>query len=82
MKVQKLIEKSHNLLYKMVNITMAMCQLLTTQQGSRPWKDFIRDLGSKAKPIKFEKTLYTIQEAIIDAAIFGINHAVLREREQ
>ena len=69
----ELVEKLRTMVSKMVNRTMAMYQLLTTQQGSRTWTDFIRDLERKAKTLNFERKPYTIHEAIKDAAIFGMN---------
>ena len=77
---KQLIENLRALLSKMVNRTMAMHQLLTTQQGSRNWTDFIRDLERKSKILNFEKKPYTIQEAIKDAAIFGMNDTALKEK--
>ena len=74
------IEKLRTHLSKMVNRTMAMHQLLSTQQGSRSWSDFIRDLERKAKTLNFEKKPYTTEEAIKDAAIFGMNDTSLREK--
>ena len=75
-----LIDKLRLYLSKMVNRTMAMHQLLSTQQGSRSWSDFIRDLEKKAKTLNFEKKPYTTEEAIKDAAIFGMNDTSLREK--
>ncbi len=76
----QLTQKLRTYLSKLVNRTMAMHQLLTTQQGSRNWSDFIRDLETKAKILDFEKKPYTIQEAIKDAAIFGMTDAALKEK--
>ena len=43
----QLIERLRVYLSKMVNRTMAMHQLLTIQQGTRSWSDFMRDLERK-----------------------------------
>ena len=75
-----LIDNLRLYLSKMVNRTMAMHQLLSTQQGSRSWCEFIRDLERKAKTLNFEKKPYTTEEAIKDAAIFGMNDTSLREK--
>ena len=75
---EELIDKLRLYLSKMVNRTMAMHQLLSTQQGSRSWSEFIRDLEKKAKTLNFEKKPYTTEEAIKDAAIFGMNDTSLR----
>ena len=76
----QLIEKLRSFLARMVNRTMAMHQLLSTQQGTRSWSDFIRDLERKAKILNFENKPYTTDEAIKDAAIFGMNDPSLREK--
>ena len=77
---EETIEKLRQYLSKMVNRTMAMHQLLSTQQGTRSWSDFIRDLERKAKTLNFEKKPYSTEEAIKDAAIFGMNDPALREK--
>ena len=64
----------------MVNRTMAMHQLLGTKQGTRTWDDFLLDLEKKAKSLNFDKKPYTMEEAIKDAAIFGMNDGSLREK--
>ena len=43
-------------------------------------KKFIGDLERKSKILNFGKRLYTIKEAIKDAAIFGMNDSVLKEK--
>ncbi len=59
---------------------MAMHQLLSTKQGTRTWGDFLLDLEKKAKSLNFDKKPYTTEEAIKDAAIFGMNDGSLREK--
>ena len=76
----QLISRLRNYLSKLVNRTMAMHQLLTTQQGARSWSDFMRDLEKKSKILNFEKKPYSIEEAIKDAAIFGMNDTILKEK--
>jgi len=68
-------ERLRNYLAQMVNRTMAMHQLLGTKQGSRTWGDFLRDLEKN-----FDKKPYTTEDAIKDAAMFGMNDATLREK--
>ena len=79
-KYDDLIRHLREYMSKMVNRTMAMHQLLTTQQGSRTWTDFIRDLEKKSKILNFDKRPYTVEEAIKDAAIFGMSDATLKEK--
>eukprot|EP00111_Clytia_hemisphaerica_P002020 TCONS_00005717-protein len=74
------IERLRYYLGRMVNRTMAMHQLLGTKQGTRTWGDFLLDLEKKAKSLNFDKKPYTTEEAIKDAAIFGMNDVSLREK--
>ena len=74
------VERLRHYLARMVNRTMAMHQLLGTKQGTRTWSDFLRDLEKKAKSLNFDKKPYTTDEAIKDAAIFGMNDISLREK--
>ena len=74
------VERLRYFLARMVNRTMAMHQLLGTKQGTRTWSDFLRDLEKKAKSLNFDKKPYTTEEAIKDAAIFGMNDANLRRK--
>ena len=67
-------------LRKLVNRTMAMYDLLTTKQGSQGWMDFIHNLEKKAKILNFNQHPYTIQDAVKDAAIFGMTDTRLREK--
>lgn len=74
------VERLPNYQAKMVKRTMAMHQLLSTQQGLRTWSNFMRDLEKKAKTLNFGKKPYTTDEAIKDAAIFGMRDSSLREK--
>ena len=74
------VKKIKDQLRTLVNRTMAMHDLLTTKQGSRNWMDFIHDLEKKAKILGFDKQPYTQQDAVKDAAIFGMTDARLREK--
>eukprot|EP00111_Clytia_hemisphaerica_P023959 TCONS_00070584-protein len=74
------IERLRYYLRRMVNRTMAMHQLLGTKQGTRTWGDFLLDLEKKAKSLNFDNKPYTTEEAIKDAAIFGMNDVSLREK--
>ena len=64
----------------MVHRTMAMYDLLTTKQGSRSWLDFIHELENKAKILDFANNPYTTDDAVKDAAIFGMADTRLREK--
>ena len=75
-----LIESIRAHLRKMVNRTMAMHQLNSTKQGTRPWNDFVKDLETKARALNFENKPYTTEEAIKDAAIFGMNDRQMMEK--
>ena len=75
-----MIERLLAYLSKMVNQTMAMHQLLTAQQGTRSLSDFMQVLERNSKILNFEKKLYTIEETIKDASIFGMNESVLKEK--
>ena len=75
-----LIDSIRAYLTKMVNRTMAMHQLMKTKQGSRPWNEFVKDLETKARSLNFDKKPYTTEEAIKDAAIFGMNDSKMMEK--
>ena len=60
-------------LRKMVNGTMAMYQLFTTKQGYRNWMDYIKTPENKANVLDFAAILYTENDPIKDAAIFGMS---------
>ena len=75
-----LIDSIRAHLMKMVNRTMAMHQLMKTKQGSRPWNEFVKDLETKARSLNFDKKPYTTEEAIKDAAIFGMNDSKMTEK--
>ena len=77
---QETVRAIRELLLKLVNRTMAMNQLLTTKQGNGAWNDFIQELETRAKTLNFDEKPYTIEEAIKDAAIFGMNDPQLREK--
>ena len=74
------IEAIRDTLRRNVNRTMAMHQLMTTRQGSMTWNSFIRELEIKAKILNLPNKPYTMDDAIKDAAIFGMNDATMRER--
>ena len=76
----RVIEKIKIELSKLVNRTMAMYDLLTTKQGSRSWLDFVHELEKKVKILNFEKQPYGTNDAIKDAAIFGMADSKLREK--
>ena len=67
------VKKIKDELRKMVNRTMAMYQLFTTKQGDRNWMDFIRVLEDKAHVLDFAAIPYTENDAVKDAAIFGMS---------
>ena len=77
---QDIVNGIRELLMKYVNRTMAMYQLMNTSQGTMNWNSFIRELEIKAKILNFEKKPYTIEEAIKDAAIFGMNDGQMKEK--
>ena len=67
-------------LRQLVNKTMAMHQLMTTDQGDRNWMDFIKDLEDKAHILDFNSNPYQENDAVKDAAIFGMADGKLREK--
>ena len=67
-------------LRKMVNRTMAMYQLFTTKQGDRNWMDYIKTLEDKAHVLDFAAVPYTENDAIKDAAIFGMSDEKMQEK--
>ena len=77
---QDIINGIRGLLMKNVNRTMAMYQLMNTSQGTMNWNSFIRELEIKARILNFDKKPYTIEEAIKDAAIFGMNDGQMKEK--
>ena len=77
---QETIKGIRDLLMRNVNRTMAMYQLMNTRQGTMSWNSFIRDLEIKAKTLNLDKRPYTIDEAIKDAAIFGMNDTQMKEK--
>ena len=77
---QETIKGIRELLMRNVNRTMAMYQLMNTRQGTMSWNSFIRDLEIKAKTLNLDKRPYTIDEAIKDAAIFGMNDTQMKEK--
>ena len=77
---QDIVNGIRGLLMKNVNRTMAMYQLMNTCQGTMNWNSFIRELEIKAKILNFDKKPYTIEEAIKDAAIFGMNDGQMKEK--
>jgi len=74
------VETLRETLRRNVNRTMAMHQLMTTRQGSMTWNSFIRELEIKAKILNLPNKPYTMDDAVKDAAIFGMNDAQMRER--
>ena len=74
------VQKIKDELHKLVNRTMAMYQLFTTKQGDRNWMDFIKVLEDKAHILNFETTPYTQDDAVKDAAIFGMTDGRLQEK--
>ena len=66
------IEAIRDTLRRNVNRTMAMHQLMTTKQGSMTWNSFIRELEIKANILNLPNKPYTMDDAIKDAAIFGM----------
>ena len=79
-KYQEVIDGIRESLMKYVNRTMAMHQLMNTSQGTMNWNAFIRDLEIKAKTLNLDKKPYTIDDAIKDAAIFGMNDVQMKEK--
>ena len=77
---REMIESLRETLRRMVNRTMAMHQLMITKQGSMPWNSFIRELEIKAKILDLPNKPYTMDDAIKDAAIFGMNDGHMKER--
>ena len=77
---EETIEAIRETLRRNVNRTMAMHQLMTTKQGSMPWNSFIRELEIKAKILNLPNKPYTVDDAVKDAAIFGMNDAQMKER--
>ena len=59
---------------------MAMHQLMTTKQGSMSWNSFIRELEIKANILNLPNKPYTMDDAIKDAAIFGMTDSQMKER--
>ena len=76
----EIIVKIRKELHGYVNRTLAMHQLLTTKQGTRPWMDFYADLEEKASNLDFDQTRYTHKDAIKDALIMGMTDKKLMER--
>ena len=77
---EDVINKIKTELRSLVNKTMATHLLLTTKQGERGWKDFIKDIEEKARILDFNITPYRQDDAIKDAAIFGMADTRLREK--
>ena len=76
----EMIEGIKKELTKLVNRTMALHELYTTKQGSMKWMDYIHELEKKVKILNFEKQPYTNNDAVKDAAIFGMTDQRLREK--
>jgi hypothetical protein len=76
----QVITKVKDELRLLVNRTMAMHQLLTTKQGDRTWMDFIKDLEDKAHILAFDTQAYKQNDAVKDAAIFGMADPRLKEK--
>ena len=74
------VEAIRETLRRNVNRTMAMHQLMSTKQGSMPWNCFVRELEIKANILNLANKPYTMDEAVKDAAIFGMNDGTMRER--
>ena len=75
---QDIVNGILELLRKNVNPIMAMYQLMNTHQGTMNWNSFIRELEVKAKTLNFDRKPYNIEEAIKDAAIFGMNDGKMK----
>lgn len=60
--------------------TMAVYQLLTTKQGDCTWMNFIKDLEDKAHTLDFDTQPYKQDDAVKDAAIFGMADIHLKEK--
>ena len=65
---------------RLVNRTLAMHNLLTTKQGSRSWMEFIKELEDKAYLLDFDNKPYLHEDAVKDAAIFGMSDSRLKEK--
>ena len=67
-------------LRKLVNRTMAMYQLKNTKQGDRSWMDYIKILEDKAHILNLNVIPYTEDDAVKDAAVYGMSDEKLREK--
>ena len=77
---EQVIQKTTLEMKRLVNRTMAMHDLLNTQQGDRGWMDFIKDLENKAHILNFDSQPYKHKDIVKDAAIFGMTDKRLREK--
>ena len=76
----EIIRKTREEMKRLVNRTLAMHNLLTTKQGSRSWMEFIKDLEDKAYLLDFDNKPYRQEDAVKDAAIFGMSDTRLKEK--
>ena len=76
----QIVEKTKKELRTLVNRTMAMHQLMKSQQGERKWMDFVKDLEDKAHILNFDTVPYKQNDAVKDAAIFGMADLKLKEQ--
>ena len=74
------IDKTKKELQSLVNRTMAMHQLFTSKQGDTDWMNFIKDLEDKAHILNFNTAPYKQDDAVKDAAIFGMCDRKLKEK--
>ena len=77
---KEVVDKTKKELQSLVNRTMAMHQLLTSKQGEREWMNFIKDLEDKAHVLNFNTVPYKQDDAVKDAAIFGMADRKLKEK--
>ena len=76
----EIVRKTREEMKRLVNRTLAMHNLLTTKQGSRSWMEFIKDLEDKAYLLDFDNKPYRQEDAVKDAAIFGMSDSRLKEK--
>ncbi len=74
------VQKAKVELRKSVNRTMAMFQLFNTKQGDRTWMNYIKLLDDKAHILDFNNRPYLHEDAVKDAAIFGMTDDRLQEK--
>ena len=61
-----------------LNLTMAMYNLMHTDQGSKPVTQFVKEIEEQAKKCQFSEHPYTVDRAKRDALVFGTSDNKLR----